>query len=273
MRIAYKVIKSIAGKFVHLDKTNIMQNVNVNSIQEIATNAERLLADAKLLFRHGSPGTAMAIAILAFEEIGKGQVLEFGIDKTKLIRSWHQYRQVNAAFVLIISLFQKYDLEIPELSENTQQQLYERWDGTKTLAERFETPVTAELLEALNRDASGSLKKLNDDEVTIFLVELRWVKKLMIAASLGEIEKQRQRGMYIDLDDGNVSSNPAEVTSHEAYYRIQVAERALRIFVSGEFKEPYGELAAFLETIPKPLPPIEEIMDTVQTFFIRPYQK
>ena len=81
----------------------------------IVANVERLLSDAQILLERGSPGSALATAILAFEEAGKGERLSIGWDKPKGkgSPSWHVFRQQVAAFALFASLFQKYRLSLP----------------------------------------------------------------------------------------------------------------------------------------------------------------
>jgi AbiV family abortive infection protein len=95
----------------------------------IIANVERLLSDAHLLLEHGSAGSALSTAILAFEEAGKGHRLELDLEKSKRTPSWHHFRQVVAAFVLFASLFQKYGLKPPQLNAKARELVEERWSG------------------------------------------------------------------------------------------------------------------------------------------------
>lgn len=220
----------------------------------IIANVERLLSDAYVLLENGSAGSALSTAILAFEEAGKGHRLELDLEKSKRTPSWHHFRQVVAAFVVFASLFQKYDLKPPLLDSKALELLKDRWSGKKRLDEMTEEPVPEEFRSAVIKAGVEGLDILTEDQRTIFMSELRWVKKVFLSAAAGLIEKERQSGMYVDVDEDVVVSDPAAIRKERAYYWIRVAERKLKILRDGEFREPYGELSAFLEAQDKPLP-------------------
>ncbi|NOX84042.1 MAG: hypothetical protein GXP06_13870 [Alphaproteobacteria bacterium] len=71
--------------------------------------------------------------------------------------------------------------------------------------------------------------------------------------------------MYVDIDGDQVLSDPGTVLQQDAYYWIRVAERTLRILQLGDFIAPYGELAAFLETLPKPIPEGDALLNLLQS--------
>jgi hypothetical protein len=184
----------------------------------------------------------------------------FQINKPKRTASWHHHRQAVAAFVLMASLFQKYGLAAPKLSERASQLMEERWNNKKSAIEVSRQPISAELEAEIRIPYIPGLDKLDADQQKVFNVELRWVHKIAKEAAQGLVEQQRQRGMYVDLDGDIVTSSPASVSRQEAYYWIRVCERVLRLLKHGDFREPYGELAAMFEAMPKPLPPVEELM-------------
>lgn len=231
----------------------------------IIANVERLLSDAYLLLEHGSAGSALSTAILAFEEAGKGHRLELDLEKSKRTPSWHHFRQVVAAFVLFASLFQKYGLKPPQLNAKARELVEERWSGNKRLDELTQEPVPEEFRDAVLEAGVEGLDVMTNDQRTIFLSELRWVKRIFFAAAAGLIEKERQSGMYVDVGEAVVVSDPAAIRKERAYYWIRVTERTLRILRDGEYREPYGELSAYLEAQDKPLPQGKDLVKALES--------
>ncbi|MBB4212840.1 AbiV family abortive infection protein [Rhodothalassium salexigens DSM 2132] len=231
----------------------------------IIANVDRLLSDAYLLLEHGSAGSALSTAILAFEEAGKGHRLELDIEKSKRTPSWHHFRQVVAAFVLFVSLFKKYGLKPPQLNARARELIEERWSRNKRLDELTKEPVPEELLDALLESGVEGLDVMTSDQRTIFQIELIWVRKVFSAAAAGLIEKERQSGMYVDVNEEVVVSDPAAIRKKRAYYWIHVTERTLRILRDGEYREPYGELSAYLEAQDKPLPQGEDLVKALES--------
>jgi AbiV family abortive infection protein len=231
----------------------------------IVANVERLILDAHTLLDHGSAGSALATAILAFEEAGKGHRLELNLEKTKRTPSWHHFRQVVSAFVLFASAFQKYGLQPPQLDQNARKLIEERWSGNKRLDELTNEPVPKEFQDAVVDAVIPGLDALTADQCTILMAEVRWIKKVFLAAASGLVEKERQSGMYVDITEGGVVSDPAAIRKERAYYWIRVAERTLKILRDGEYSEPYGELSAYLEAQTKPLPQGDALLTALET--------
>jgi len=230
-------------------------------LRSIIRNVERLLTDADILLEKGSAGSAMSLAILAFEESGKGHHWELSFPgRSRRVGSWHHYRQYVAAYVMQTSLFQKYKLEVPPLSQRAQQIIEERWSGAKSAREVARQPIPEEFRAEMRSRNIPGLEALDRDQKLILSVELRWVGKVMKAAAQGIIEEQRQRGMYVDLSGDDVTSSPLAIKRKEAFYWMRVAQRALSLLRHGEYREPYGELGAYLETLPKPLPSMPELL-------------
>lgn len=227
----------------------------------IVANVERLLADAKLLVEKGSPGTALATAILAFEESGKGERLSLGLDKPrgKGSPSWHVFRQEIASFSLFASLFQKYGLSLPTLDATTRQHFEERGSGNNSLEELLEKPVPPEMRSMFADQLMPGIDRLSDDDRLLLRIESRWVNKVFLAAASGKVEMERQSGLYVDVEDQHVTSDPEERTKLRALYWIVVAERSFDILRDGAFHKPYGPLAAYVETLPRPLPSWENL--------------
>jgi AbiV family abortive infection protein len=243
-----------------------MKNVN----EAIVANCKRLLSDAQVLLEKGSPGSALSLAILAFEEVGKGQHLELEIVKTNRNPSWHQFRQVVAAFVLMASVFQKYGLQFPQLPAKAQELLEARMKEVKTNNEFAQKPVPEEFRAHMREPVGRLLEPLGHDATVIFAAEMLWAKKIFMAVLRGDVEDQRQRGIYVDLDGDEVESTPAQVSGQEAYYWISVTERALLLLEKGEYRAPFGELARVLEKMPRPFPKGQALVDMLTKIQVDP---
>ena len=87
-------------------------DAKATALAAIVTNVKRLLSDARLLQESGSAGSALSLAILTFEEAGKGHIVENGWEKPKHVHSNHSYRHFVAFFVLQASFTQKYQLDM-----------------------------------------------------------------------------------------------------------------------------------------------------------------
>ncbi|NOX84041.1 MAG: AbiV family abortive infection protein [Alphaproteobacteria bacterium] len=135
-----------------------------------------MLDDARLLLYSGSSGAALALAILAFEEAGKGYHIELSVKKTKWTPSWHQFRQVTASFVLVASVYQKHGLPPPELTPRMQELLKEGTEGVKTFAEFAAKPPPEEFRQLAGDVILANLRELDGDSLKIALVEFRWVR-------------------------------------------------------------------------------------------------
>jgi hypothetical protein len=243
-----------------------LTNKNPAVVPRIISNCKRLLSDARLLLENGSPGSALALAVLAFEEGGKGHYHELSFEKTKRTPSWHHFRQVVAAFVLYASVCQKYSIEAPEFTDRMRELMEERWEGAKTLSEVAAKPIPEEYRRIVREAASPTISNLSSDQMVVAQAEFRWVGKIVKAASQGVVEIERQRGMYVDVIGGELTSHPEDVSSHTAFYWIRAAERLLLLLEFGDYVSPYGELASTLEGLPKPLPTGQDLVDLLLRF-------
>jgi len=213
----------------------------------IVRNCKRLIADAKLLLEHSRPGSFLSLAILAFEEAGKGYIELTDVKKTRATPSWHQFRQVIASFFLLRSILGKYDIEPIELPEHVQKELRRRGEGSRFLSDAFRDPIPNDLRNAVVEASKPILQHLSGDQAAIAELELRFVRLVAEAAARGEFEEARQRGMYVDIESEIVTSDPSTIKMHEVYRWIFIAERALLLLEKGDIKAPYSPLAARLE--------------------------
>jgi hypothetical protein len=93
---------------------------------------------------------------------------------------------------------------------------------------------------------------------------MNWLRKMAKASMIGDVERLRQKGFYVDFDEQGLLNRPSEVTRDEAFKWIWAAKRAVNLLAFGIYYQPYSELAAILETMPKPLPDVEEIFKMTQ---------
>ncbi len=213
----------------------------------VVRNCKRLLADAKLLLENSRLGSSLSLAILSFEEAGKGYIELADVKKTRATPSWHQFRQVIAGVFLLRSILEKYGIELIELPEYVQTELRRRGEGSRLLSDAFRDPLPNDLRNAVAEASKPILQRLSGDQAAIMELELRYVRLVTEAAARGEVEEARQRGMYVDIEDETVTSDPSTIKMHEVYRWIFIAERALLLLEKGDINAPYSPLAARLE--------------------------
>lgn len=239
------------------------RDVDGEPLQSIIKNCQRLIADAELLYkRGGSSASACSLAIMAFEEAGKGHSHELEMEwhKKSKIYSQHYFRHMISAKVLLMCLCLKYDLEQPYLTKEQAKIVRERLASAKSFMEFASNPAPDEMRKLIGEKVYEQIHALPSDQRTVALVEMNWLRKVAKASITGEVEKLRQKGFYVDFNGDGLLSRPSEVTRNEAFKWIWAAKRSVNLLAFGIYDQPYSELAAFLENHPKPLPKAEEIV-------------
>jgi AbiV family abortive infection protein len=242
------------------------KNVREEPLKSIIRNCHRLIRDAEILLEKGSAGSALSLAILAFEEAGKGHSHELNArhhpGKTK-IKSSHHFRHLMSAMVLMASLHQKYGLEFAKLADEQREKIKERLNSAPSFAEFASTPAPEEIRQIIGTHLLSKFESLPNDQRTIALVEFNWLRKVTKASAVGDVEKLRQKGFYVDFNNQGLLTRPSEVTRREAYTWIWTAKRAVNLLAFGVYYQPYSELAALLEGMPKPLPDVQHIKSMI----------
>lgn len=248
----------------------MVKSEKIDGWEKIVENVERLISDAKLLQQNGRYASALSIAILAFEEAGKGSNFETDFitsRKGKMsVYSWHMIRQIVSSFFLTASLLQKYDIKL-SLKQETSDAIRSRWESFKSTKEGAAAPIPEDIRKKVQEDLgqnealSSHLETLSEEDQFIYTVEQRWTRKLLVSSMSGQTEAMRQKGMYVDLDGDAVTSSPLSVDGVTSQYWITAADRALLILRDGNFKAPYGSLAAYLESLERPFDPMAKAMD------------
>lgn len=227
------------------DKTDKMK---VAAIEAVIANVKRLLSDARLLQDGGSAGSALSLAILAFEEAGKGHIIENGWEKPKHARSQHSYRHFMAFIVLQASFTQKYGLDM----KGVQSKIAARFAalGLKPGSKAPLPPMRSELREALRGELLPQFAHMSDEQRIVFGIEQRWLTKIAEAVHQGQLEKVRQSGLYLDTDSQlTVISTPASVARIDAERWIWAATRVLNLLEKGVYNQPYSPLAELVTAV------------------------
>ncbi len=217
-------------------------DAKTTALAAIVTNVKRLLNDARLLQQSGSAGSALSLAILAFEEAGKGHILENGWKKPKHVHSSHTYRHFMAFVVLQASFTQKYQLDMKGL----QSKIADRFTALnlKPRSKTLLPPMSMELREALRAELIPQFARMTTEEITIFGIEQRWLSKIAEAVQQGQLEKVRQSGLYLDTDAQlAIASTPTSVARIDAERWIWAATRVLNLLEKGVYYQAYSPLA------------------------------
>jgi hypothetical protein len=217
------------------------------AVRAVIANVKRLISDAETLTSNGSPGSALSLAILAFEEGGKGHIIELNFQKPKTDHTLHEYRHVMAFCMLAVSLTQKYGLDFSEVGKA----LEGRYVGLKPGKKFKLPPITDELREQVMAAMGPQLKNLAPAEFLQYGIEMRWLNKIALVVQNGGLEKLRQSGLYLDTDPATltVTSSPMSIEPLEAQRWVWAATRVLNLLESGIYHQPYSPLSELMEAI------------------------
>lgn len=218
-----------------------------NALKSIISNVKRLINDADILLEKGSTGSAMSLAILAFEEAGKGFDIEFDIGTPKN-SNLHKHRHYVSFFVLFTSLAQKYGLQTSGITEK----ITARWKDNKIELSKYHEapPMSAELRESLRGELLPQIQKMSTDKREEFSMEVRWIEKISLLVQGGQIEKLRQSGFYLDVDKSfKITSTPQSIQSLEATRWLWAASRALNLLENGDFLQAYNPALILMQQI------------------------
>jgi AbiV family abortive infection protein len=158
-----------------------MQSENTHTretapIAAVISNVERLIKDAELLLSDGSSCSSMSLAILAFEEAGKGLIIKMGIEQPASVRSRHEFRHAISLIMLTIALTQKYGVDIVDTTVKLQARLGK--EITKKNGRIIIPIITNSLKDEIARDLKPSIEKISPDNITFLHIEFRWLKHI-----------------------------------------------------------------------------------------------
>jgi len=174
-------------------------------------NAETFIADAKALIRRGSNGHAVALLVLAEEELGKSilwGMKVLGIDVPELVLRSHSAKQL-----LKVTLFDLMDvLPIFDMLEAVRK-IFREPDLARRAqkAQQFQKRLKHRL-DTMDKDA---FKQSLDEELE----------------RLDKMEERKEAGMYVDVLPGGKVISPTDVTKEEATKHLRLVERRHRRFL------------------------------------------
>jgi hypothetical protein len=212
---------------------------------EIISNVRALVDDSELLLKNSRFARATSLAILAFEEAGKGHALELGINKPKSIRSFHQFRHLISLFVLSASMYQKYEIDVSDITAKWSGLLREQLDRIKGF-EEFPSVSPEGYRADILKYLSSTFNAMGEKQRKIAEVEFRFLIKVTRAIATGNLEGLRQKGLYVDYCNDEIVSTPSAVTQVDAEMWTWAAQRVLNLLEHGEFRQAYTPLSALL---------------------------
>lgn len=219
-----------------------MEKAKAAALEGVVANVKRLLRDARILQENGSAGSALSLSILAFEEAGKGHIVENGWQKPKHIHSLHSFRHLMAFFVLQASFLQKYELDMKGVSDKIAARFTAL--GHQPGSKEPLPPMSLELREELRTELLPQLSGMSDDQIKVFGIEQRWLSTIFEAVHKGDLEKIRQSGLYLDTNAQlEVTSTPDSVERLDAERWIWAATRVLNLLEKGLYFQPYSPLS------------------------------
>ncbi|WP_420142807.1 AbiV family abortive infection protein [Sphingomonas sp.] len=222
--------------------TSPSADTKAEALRAIVANSKRLLRDATLLQASGSPGSALSLAILAYEEAGKGHIVEHGWQKPKHISSHHAHRHFMAFVVLHASFVQKYSLDMTGMSDKIAKRYEEA--GVKPGGKTPMPPMTDALRQALRAEIVPQIQRMSDEQQQMMGIEQRWLEKVGKAVQHGGLEKIRQSGLYLDTDaELRITGSPETVERIEVERWLWAATRVLNLLEHGQYDQPYSPLA------------------------------
>ncbi|WP_196222708.1 AbiV family abortive infection protein [Pseudooceanicola algae] len=222
-----------------------MDKAKASALEGVVANVKRLLRDARILQENGSAGSALSLSILAFEEAGKGHIIENGWRKPKHVHSQHRFRHLMAFIVLQASLQQKYELDMKGVSDKIAARFTAL--GHQPGMKEPLPPMSLELREELRAELLPQLSGMSDDQIKILGIEQRWLSKIFEAVHEGNLEKIRQSGLYLDTNSQlEVTSTPDSVGRLDAERWIWAATRVLNLLEKGLYSQSYSPLSELL---------------------------
>lgn len=237
------------------------------ALEAVVANVKRLLHDARLLQLSGSAGSSLSLSILAFEEAGKGHIIENGWKKPKQ-KSSHSFRHEMAAFVISASFMQKYELDLKNVSSKISDSLAAA--GIKPGSNEPLPPMTLKLREQLHSELLPQLESMSDEKIQVFGIEQRWLSKVLEAVQHGNLEKIRQSGLYLDTDAQlSVTSTPASVERIDAERWFWAATRALNLLENGAYFQDYSPLSELLAAVDKGDTSAGRVLDEVRSVAVK----
>lgn len=217
------------------------------ALAAVIANVKRLLQDARILQSSGSAGSALSLSILAFEEAGKGHIIENDWKKPKH-KSHHSFRHEMATLVISASFMQKYEFDLKGVNSRISDHFAAA--DFKPGSKNPLPPISPELRIDLHSELLPQLQAMSDEKIQIFGIEQRWLSKVVDAVRDGKLERIRQSGLYLDTDaELSVISTPDNVKRIDAERWFWAATRVLNLLENGAYFQDYSPLSELLTAV------------------------
>jgi AbiV family abortive infection protein len=175
-----------------------------NGLAALASNARRLLCDAELILKAGSHQTALSLAILAIEEVGKYFQIRWGAGDTRFGEIPARGPKAHRSKQWTVGSFYAAEASIAAVKEFVRKTGYSDDDET---VQHFLTAI-----HLPDEKAQEALEK-----VVAFVAE-----------RMADDERIKQQGFYVDIGkDGKVVSSPAAITREAALEWLDHGRRAV----------------------------------------------
>jgi AbiV family abortive infection protein len=211
---------------------------------KLADNARRLFQDARLLYENGRYASSTALSILSIEEVGKYHVNRWKHEDPEWspkirfpLRHTDKQRAFAAPFVAlaqreaIIATTKHFGSADWKNARGT-----DDWEKAQdflvegySVSQHGETPAMRErALKILNAVAAAIKVRVASDPLAC----------LMSVAGTGEMDKEKQHALYLDVsDDGVAQNDPSTIGSEEADFWLDVAKVAMESLTSYDAAE------------------------------------
>jgi hypothetical protein len=226
---------------------NTTENKKSKALESIIKNVKRLLNDAEILLEHGSMGSSLSLAILAFEEAGKGHIIEFSYKKPKGVKI-HPFRHQIAHLVIVMSFIQKYELHGTDIKDIILSYFANLPEDALSKLNPLSMPET--LRNDIRKSLQPSFSQMDLTSQIILKFESIWLKSITEDVGKEKVEALRQSGLYCDINETyTVTSSPLNVQKAQAARWIWAAHTALNLLENGMYYQPYGPLATYIESL------------------------
>lgn len=229
--------------------------------EKLAGNARRLYEDAKILHEHERHASAVALAVLATEEVGKYYVYRWKHEDPtwspdRAFPPRHADKQAAFAAPFVALVQRQAMIEICKLFGAAD------WDKARGADDWEKTQDF--LVEGYAISQHGETPEIRKRAVDILNVVAVFINRrvarhplacLMQLADAGDIDKQKQAAIYLDVaDDGAVKSDPAKIDKSAAAFWLDIAAVAVESLKSLEAAQAAAEQFARRYRVAPPPP-------------------
>lgn len=131
-------------------------------------------------------------------------------------------------------------------------------------------PMSPQLREELRSELVPQMKDMSDEKTKIFVIEQRWLSKVVKEVQHGKLEKTRQSGLYLDTDaEFAITSTPDSVERIDAERWFWAATRALNLLENGAYFQDYSPLSELLAAVDKGDKSAGRVLDEVRSMAVK----